>query len=90
MNNAPLRLSGAGVLALGIQLFVILHDVLRFAVAFDQQLVGREDFGVHLRPFCGVRAIPCALQLRGDGGGIHWHYAGLYHASQVISCAILL
>lgn len=57
MNNAPLRLSGAGVLALGIQLFVILHDVLRFAVAFDQQLVGREDFGVHLRPFCGVRAI---------------------------------
>ena len=47
MNNAPLRLSGAGVLALGIQLFVILHDVLRFAVAFDQQLVGREDFGVH-------------------------------------------
>lgn len=22
-----------------------------------------------------------ALQLRGDGGGIHWHYAGLYHAS---------
>ncbi len=45
MNNAPLWLSGAGVLALGIQLFVILHDVLRFAVAFDQQLVGREDFG---------------------------------------------
>ncbi len=23
-----------------------------------------------------------ALQLRGDGGGIHWHYAGLYHASR--------
>ena len=63
-EQCPAAAQRAGVLALGIQLFVILHDVLRFAVAFDQQLVGREDFGVHLRPFCGVRAIPCAAAQR--------------------------
>ena len=82
MNTAPSKSGGAGELTLGIKLFVVLHDVLRFCVAFNQQLVRWEDFGVHLGPFGGIRAIPCALQFGSDGCGIHRYDARLRHAGQ--------
>jgi hypothetical protein len=35
---------------LRIQHFVVLYNLLRFTVAFDQQLIGRENMGVNLSP----------------------------------------
>ncbi|WP_348646630.1 LysR substrate-binding domain-containing protein [Ensifer sp. ENS01] len=53
--------------ALRVQLFLILLDLLGLEVAFDQQLIFREDLGVDLGPLLGVVAMPGALQFGGDG-----------------------
>ena len=73
---------GKGSAALRVEDLVVGRDLLGLAVAFDQQLVRREDLGVDLGPLLGVFAVPGLLQFRGDGGHVHGDDAGLDHAGQ--------
>ncbi|PAV93021.1 hypothetical protein WR25_20535 [Diploscapter pachys] len=57
-------------------------DGLGLGVALDQQLIVREYSAVGLGPLRGIRTVPGALHLGADGGGVHWHHAGLDHPRQ--------
>lgn len=75
--------------ALRVELLLVLLDLLGLQIALDQELVGREDIRLDLRPFLRVVAMPGLLQLRGDGSGVHWPVAGADQAALAGGVAVL-